>query len=396
MRSMRALVFMPDLDARGGAERYAVTLAIELADLGYDVLLATTGQQTVDQVGEYFDVDMSKVRMIRLDVIRGLVERLLPSAVYELHRDIRWKRTLSRLEPDLFFNAKYKSEISGVGAANVSICHFPHHLHNEYQGVRLPYMKALGILRRLLVGNFIDGIDRIFANSEFTADHVRRRWGRVPEVLYPPCPPLKGARSAPKRREIIAVGRFSRPQERVPNKMFDVLIDAFRIAPDLHDEGWVLNIVGSCAPSDENYLDELRRRAAGFPITFRPNAPFTALRELYGSASIYWHAQGFGQDASQHPETQEHFGISVVEALSAGCVPIVINSGGPREIVNGMVAAYRWNSVEELLKSTRTAVSQSPREWSDAMREAIRRAQQLDVGSFSVALAQLLKAGANT
>ena len=34
-----------------------------------------------------------------------------------------------------------------------------------------------------------------------------------------------------------------------------------------------------------------------------------------------------------HPKINEHFGISIVEAMSCGCLPVVHNSGGPREFV---------------------------------------------------------------
>ena len=40
-----------------------------------------------------------------------------------------------------------------------------------------------------------------------------------------------------------------------------------------------------------------------------------------------------GEDAERHPERFEHFGISVVEAMAAGAVPLVFGAAGPGEIV---------------------------------------------------------------
>ena len=40
----------------------------------------------------------------------------------------------------------------------------------------------------------------------------------------------------------------------------------------------------------------------------------------------------------------EHFGISIVEAMAMGCVPIVHNSGGPREFVP---SDHRFNNICE-------------------------------------------------
>ncbi len=40
----------------------------------------------------------------------------------------------------------------------------------------------------------------------------------------------------------------------------------------------------------------------------------------------------------------EHFGISIVEAMALGCLPIVHDSGGMREFVP---AQYRYTSIEQ-------------------------------------------------
>src|SRR5256712_8752595 len=42
----------------------------------------------------------------------------------------------------------------------------------------------------------------------------------------------------------------------------------------------------------------------------------------------------------------EHFGITVVESMSAGCVPVVHDSGGPKEIVGG--SGLRWHKEDEI------------------------------------------------
>ena len=57
------------------------------------------------------------------------------------------------------------------------------------------------------------------------------------------------------------------------------------------------------------------------------------LRDLYGRASIFWHAAGLGEDPERHPDRYEHFGITTVEAMSAGAVPVVIDAAGQAEIV---------------------------------------------------------------
>ena len=72
------------------------------------------------------------------------------------------------------------------------------------------------------------------------------------------------------------------------------------------------------------------------------------LKALYEQAKLFWHATGYGHDDRAHPELQEHFGIATVEAMAAGCVPVVISRGGLPEIVQHGVNGFLWNTLDEL------------------------------------------------
>jgi glycosyltransferase involved in cell wall biosynthesis len=48
----------------------------------------------------------------------------------------------------------------------------------------------------------------------------------------------------------------------------------------------------------------------------------------------------------------EHFGIAPVEAMSAGCIPIVFNGGGLREIVKEGYNGFLFSNEQELLQKT--------------------------------------------
>ena len=105
------------------------------------------------------------------------------------------------------------------------------------------------------------------------------------------------------------------------------------------------------------------------------------LKSLYQRSKIFWHAAGLGEDDEQHPEMLEHFGIVTVEAMAAGCVPIVINKGGQPEIVEHGVSGFLWNTIEELNEYTlRVARDEQLRiRMSDAARS---RAQLFSTENF--------------
>ena len=129
---------------------------------------------------------------------------------------------------------------------------------------------------------------------------------------------------------ILGVGRF------VPDKKADVLVEAFRACATA---AWRAG--GSCWPADWipsgkgalPYVDGLKQRAEGYPIDLRMDVPGPELRKLFQTAAIFWHAKGYGVDPDVNPEHMEHFGIVVVEAMAAGCVPFIFAGGGQQEIV---------------------------------------------------------------
>ena len=82
-----------------------------------------------------------------------------------------------------------------------------------------------------------------------------------------------------------------------------------------------------------NYLVRLRNMAEGMPIRFHVNIGEEELDAILSGSEFYWHATGIGENIKINPERFEHFGISIVEAMRYGCVPIVPGYAGPLEIL---------------------------------------------------------------
>ena len=384
----RAVVFMPTLSAGGGAERYAVSVVTVLRDLGYGCTLAYEGETTRGWIEKQFGADMAGVRLDRLPDLPASLGSL-PDAVRSLARDVLWSRHLRSLGADLFVNCLFRSELPGAGRRNVYICHFPHRTQLEYHGrARRAYMTGMDALRSHLVnrgGTFLDTYDAACANSRFTANHVRRRWGVDPVVVPPSCPDME-VPGAAKEKLILAVGRIEPVVAGVPNKRLDVLIGTFAAMTDLHDDGWRLIVAGACSDKNQDVLAGLEERAAGAPIQVRTNVSYDQLRRLYSAASIYWHAQGYGEDADARPETQEHFGITTVEAMSAGCIPVVIDTAGPQEVAGGVDGAGLWATPDQLAAHTRRIASLAEQERAAIAQRCRQRAREYDHRHFTEGL----------
>lgn len=199
----------------------------------------------------------------------------------------------------------------------------------------------------------IDSYDAILANSEYTRSWVQKRWARDAKVLYP----IRENMGPPAEKEkaILHVGRFFANHSDSHHKRQDVLLDTFKTMKDLHKDGWSLHLAGTTGkdPKALEFIVQLLEEADGYPVYFHLNTSFQRLKELYRKADIYWHATGYGFDASKYPEKQEHFGITTVEAMSAGAIPIVINTAGQKEIVEHEQNGYLWDSLKELKRYTR-------------------------------------------
>jgi len=207
-----------------------------------------------------------------------------------------------------------------------------------------------------VVNNFVNSYSTIVAISRYTADWVWKRWDRDAEVLYPPCDDMGPPPSA-KEKIILHVGRFiadSIEDER-HHKRQDLLLETFKRMTDLHQQGWELHFTGSLSPDTKSraFAGTVMRAAEGLPVFFHFNSAREELRQLYRRAAIYWHATGHGIDADKYPAKQEHFGISTVEAMSAGAVPVVYATGGQREIVTDEVDGYWWADIDQLVNQTR-------------------------------------------
>jgi glycosyltransferase involved in cell wall biosynthesis len=186
-------------------------------------------------------------------------------------------------------------------------------------------------------------INAVVCNSYFTKKFIDKEYGVKSVVVYPP---VSVEEFKPGRKEniILSVARFT---DRLHNKRQDVLVEVFKKMVGEGLKGWQLFLVGGDAEG-KRLVAKLKKESRGYPIEILTNISFEELKKIYAKAKIFWHAAGYGVDEGRQPEKVEHFGISVVEAMGAGCIPVVIGKGGIKEIITPGKDGFLWQTKEEL------------------------------------------------
>jgi glycosyltransferase involved in cell wall biosynthesis len=189
---------------------------------------------------------------------------------------------------------------------------------------------------------------RCIVYSDFARRWLRKRWYRRSAIL---APQVKLGHFDPRGPKdlILSVGRFFTGAHA---KRQDILIEAYKSLPSAIQATWPLVLAGGLAPndSDRGVVRRLEQAAAGYNIRIQTNVPQGHLEQLYARAALFWHATGFGR-RSDEPEKAEHFGMTTVEAMSYGAVPLAYPDGGQLEIVTGHTGLF-WRSASELAERT--------------------------------------------
>jgi glycosyltransferase involved in cell wall biosynthesis len=182
----------------------------------------------------------------------------------------------------------------------------------------------------------------IIVNSEYTKIWMRNYWKRESTVFYPPID-KPSTFNQTKNLDLVCVGRFNKGKR---SKRQDIVIDVFK---DLIAKGYAdvnLHLIGY--NQDNEYVNQLKESAKGFPVFFHENCSNENRIAILNQSAIYISACGFENNGKVKPMLVEHYGISVVEAMSYGCIPVVIGKGGHLETVDHTINGYHWNTKEEL------------------------------------------------
>mgnify|MGYP001558754123 CR=1 FL=1 len=311
---MRAAIYSPYLDTLGGGERYVISVAKVFQENGFDVDVESKDNKIIDKLAKRFGMDLSGINVVD-SIKRGdgydycfwLSDGSIPT-LYARKNILHFQRPFSSVDGKSLIN-------------------------------RMKFFR----------------INKVVVNSNFTKKWIDKEYPVESVVIYPPVD-VHQFKPGKKENLILCVARFSQLEQA---KRQDVLIKAFQRIYDSGFRNWKLVLAGGSEVGRTKFVDQLIKKAKGYPIKIIENPSFQKITGLYGSAKILWSASGFEVDENKMPQKVEHFGIMVVEGMSAGAVPIICNAGGHKEIIKSGENGYLWSTIEDLISNTKDIIDDS-------------------------------------
>lgn len=334
----KAVVIHHTLNSPGGESTVAIETIESLYELGYDVELVTVQPPDLNSISRSYG---KKIHIAR-------IKSLLP---FKLNYFGVYQRLLTMLssmdfkDSDVVINTHGDAlpyRISG-NVPYLLYLHFPTFLmnstgsygSNKYRRSFFwrAYFKPYSIIAHSLAMRAATRSNLILTNSRFSREAIMQAFTDVqPYVLYPPVDIERFSRAYSqsinsREVKVLVVSRFS------PEKLIE---NAIKIAHLLGGK-IKFQIVGSLAPANRPYFKRLQQMIENYglsqTVTLTPNASNEELIDSMSNSMIYLHTM-----------VGEHFGVSIIEAMAAGLLPIVPAYGGCSEIVP---TDHQYRTVEE-------------------------------------------------
>lgn len=331
MNRPRAVLLHPPFSAYGGGECVAAWVAQVLQET-HDLTIVGERRAVLEQIDGRFGTQLAAapVTLIRKSLHNRLLKSLPGGNTLAFYRHLavlnRWHR---HWRPDLWVCTEYPAWMPVRG---LQYLHYPRqpdgpcspdnreHLHWKQR------LSRDWLLRRPAVVTAVPPHAHLtVANSHWTAAGLSAFGLPGPTVIHPPVPPLPaGLPWTERENRVVLLGRWS------PEKRMELAVEIVGRARATGAGDLRLSLVGFWSNTPRLETITKRRRLSRPWVDWHENQPRASVADLLGRSRYGLHCM-----------QEEHFGIAIAELLTAGCIPVVHDSGGAREIQTDSALRYR-------------------------------------------------------
>lgn len=309
----------PSLYMAGGVERVLTLKANYFAEVyGYDITIITT--DGIDK--ECFFSLSPKVKVINMNInfeemwhhsfLKRLSlyipkERLFKKKLTEELNRIKPDITISLLRREINFLTDIYDGSKKIGEIHINRAHYRNFTPNRTNLFKASFAKywMAGLVKK------IKKLDRFVVLTEYD----RQAWQEVPrvDVIPNPLPFYPKINDAPRRKRIIAVGRY------FDEKGYDLLLKAWAIVEQRSDD-WELAIYGD---GNKSFYERLASSLNLDKRRCRLYERIHDVQEEYIDSSLFVCTSRF-----------EGFGMGIIEAMACGLPVVAFDClWGPRSII---------------------------------------------------------------
>lgn len=314
---MSVLVIHPSLNRGGGAEKVCLTVVKTLSRNGYRVKLATIDKTDWGFLERRFgevsrpstEVYLMENMPIKGRASQGLMASscFLPELLYFrlVGGDDLIVNTYGDLQDSI-------ADITYMNAVPIRVIH--HYRESGFSNsapwrmIAQVYDLSLKPLDKL----FRKGL--LLSNSSFMQEIMKKHLNRDSMIVHPPVDVKKfqSSKTSSHRENLVATVARLRPGKNLNTipAMAQVVKEAQFVVLGLADQ--------ASKEAIQSLTETIERLGVDDHVRLLVNQSFQILVDVLSSAKVFLHTQ-----------PTEAFGISVVESMAAGCVPVVPRAGGP-------------------------------------------------------------------
>ena len=338
---MRVAILHSSLNPCGGAERVCLQTVEAFKEEGFKVILATL------DATDWGRVEALTGCRVKPDQEYCLLPTRLP--IFGIYQRLAVSLWLAKLRSRVDLTVNTHGDCLPL-PCDVVYMHFPTFIDLAYiegNPVNIKYtvstfwklyFQPYKVLQKRMVRKYLREAGKILTNSSYSAKAIKAATGHEAKVVYPPVDVekfLEASKADGRENLVVTASRIT------PEKGLELLP---KVASEMSHVRFIL--IGALSGlASKGLLDEILKSKPE-NLEVKVNLPLADMIETYGRAKVYLHLM-----------RGEHFGISVVEGMAAGLIPVVHRSGGCyQDIIAKNQYGFSWETPSEIVEAVGKAL----------------------------------------